>query len=215
MTYLDPSEYETFGLESTTPVAHVAAASSLIDAHCRRATLAVAAYTERRQLRAGRNALRLSYLPLATVAPAATPITAFRARYALPRRGEGVAFSSGSIDSESAFGYAQAFALPGTWTTLDASSIDYDNLTGEITFPMNPLGLVYNEVEVTYNAGYAVIPDAMKFACAQLVKNMQATPALNVSSQSIDSLRMDYFQGSLLDESVMTQLAPFVTVKLA
>src|SRR2546423_220042 len=52
MTYLQPSEYETYGLEATTPAALVAAASSLIDSHCRRPTLAVAQYVERVRLRA-------------------------------------------------------------------------------------------------------------------------------------------------------------------
>jgi len=79
MNYLAPNEYENYGIEKTTPAVWIAAASSLIDAHCRRATLAVASYTERQRLRAGRNTCRLTYLPLATVAPATTPLTATRA----------------------------------------------------------------------------------------------------------------------------------------
>ena len=51
---------------------------------------------------------------------------------------------------------------------------------GEVALPQNPLGLAYNEVELTYTAGSAAIPDAVKFACAQIVRNAQATPALNV-----------------------------------
>src|SRR5712671_4088890 len=89
MNYLAPNEYENYGIEKTTLAAWIAAASSLIDAHCRRSTLAVESYTERQRLRAGRNTCRLTYLPLATVAPATTPFTAARGRYAVPRRGEG------------------------------------------------------------------------------------------------------------------------------
>jgi hypothetical protein len=63
MNYLQPNEYENYGIEKTTLAAWIAAASSLIDAHCRRATLAVASYTERQRLRAGRNTCRLTYLP--------------------------------------------------------------------------------------------------------------------------------------------------------
>ena len=39
MNYLAPEEYENYGIEATTPASWVAAASSMIDAHCRRPTL--------------------------------------------------------------------------------------------------------------------------------------------------------------------------------
>jgi len=69
MNYLQPSEYETYGLETTTAPAWVIAASAIVDAHCRRATLSVAQYTERLLITTGRNTVRLTYLPLAVVAP--------------------------------------------------------------------------------------------------------------------------------------------------
>src|SRR5438094_4512374 len=88
MNYLSPSEYETYGLEATTPAAWVLAASTVIDAHCRRVTLGVAQYEERLRIAAGRNTVRVTYVPLAAVAPATTPIVSARGRYAIPRRGE-------------------------------------------------------------------------------------------------------------------------------
>ena len=152
MNYLDPSEYEAHGLEATTPLAWIAAASALIDAHCRRPTLDVAQYHERARLDGGRNTVRLSYLPLATVAPAPTPFVAVRARYGVPRRGEGLADAAHEI--------AQAFSLPGSWTTLDAATIEFSADTGEITLPANALGLTFNELDVTYNAGCSDVPAA-------------------------------------------------------
>ena len=125
MIYLQPSEYETYALEKSTPAALVAAASSLIEAHCRRPTLGVAQYVERVRLRPGRNSLRLTYLPLAAVAPALSPFVAVKARYAVPRRGEGE-------DCSLAYDIATAFGLPGAWNTLDASALDYDVATGEL-----------------------------------------------------------------------------------
>ena len=210
MNYLQANEYENYGIEKTTLAAWIAAASSLIDAHCRRATLAVASYTERQRLRPGRNTCRLTYLPLATVAPATTPITAARGRYAVPRRGEGVSPCEQFSDD-----VLRTFALPGTWTTLDPTTLDFDAQTGEVTIAPNPLGFSFNEIELTYNAGLATVPDAVKFACAQVVRNAQATPALNVRSESIDRLRLDYFSDSLLDASVRSLLAPYVAQKLA
>jgi len=67
---------------------------------------------------------------------------------------------------------------------------------------MNVLGMSYNEVEVTYTAGLAVVPPALKVACAQIVKNAQATPAMNVKGSKMDTLQMQYFAGSLIDANV-------------
>ncbi len=206
MNYLAPSDYSTYGLEPITPQVLVAAASALMDAHCRRPSLAVTTFTERLRIPPGRNSARLSFLPLATVAPASTPIVSARARYSVPRRGEGV--------NDLANDVAQAFALPGSWTVLDPASLDWVAETGELTLPFNPLGLSFNELEVTYTAGLAVIPDAVKFACTQIVRNAQATPALNVRAESLDRMRLEYFADSLLDANVRALLAPYVSQRL-
>jgi hypothetical protein len=207
MNYLSQSEYEVYGVEAKTPESWTAAASSLIDAHCRRPTLAVASYVERLRLRAGRNTVRLTYLPLAPVAPATSPIVSARGRYALPRRDEG---GPASLASD----VALAFSLPGTWSTLDPTAIDFDPDTGELTLPMNPLGLTYNEVEITYNAGLATIPDNIKFACAQIVRNAQATPALNVRAGDLNRMHLEYFEDTLVDSTVRALLAPYVAQKV-
>src|SRR5690242_3297472 len=109
MTYLEASEYEVYGLEAGTLASWVAAASALVDGYCRRATLAVAQYSERLRLAVGRNTLRLSYLPLATVEPASSPLVAVRARYALPRRGEGLDPAAEALAGDA----ARVFGLPG------------------------------------------------------------------------------------------------------
>ena len=65
MNYLQPSEYESYGLEATTALAWVTAASAIIDAHCRRTTLAINQYTERLRTENGQRPVQLTYLPLA------------------------------------------------------------------------------------------------------------------------------------------------------
>ena len=207
MTYLDPSEYGAYGLEKTVPAAWVSAASSLIEAYCRRPSLGIVQYTERVRLRPGRPAVQLSFLPLAAVEPAASPIIAARGRYTVPRRGEE---AQGDFATE----VALAFGLPGTWTDIDPLSIDYWAETGELTLPANPLGLGYNELEATYTAGFAQIPDAIKFACAQIVRNGQATPALNVRSGNLDQMHLEYFADTLVDSTVRLTLAPYIAQKL-
>jgi hypothetical protein len=207
MNYLSPAEYVAYGLEATTPAAFVAAASSLIDAHCRRATLAVAQYEERIRIAPDRNTIRLTYIPLVVVTPATTPIVSARGRYCIPRRGEWP-FDDLRLD------VALMFGLPGIWTSIDAAAIDYFSTTGELTLPLNIVGLWFSEVEIVYTAGLAVIPDPVKFACAQIVRNAQSTPALNVRSGSVDVMRMDYFSDSLLDQGVVSMLAPYVAQKV-
>jgi hypothetical protein len=49
---------------------------------------------------------------------------------------------------------AWAFSLPGQWTAIDPSWWTFDPNTGELTLPWNVLGLPYNEVQVTYTAGW-------------------------------------------------------------
>lgn len=206
MNYLSPSEYLLYGLEATTAPALVGAASALIEAHCRRASLAITQYQERIRLLPDRNTLRLSYLPLAALAPAASPMVSTRGRYSTPRRSEW-RLDDLRIDA------ALAFGLPGSWIDIDPATLDFDPATGEVTLPLSVIGLWFSEIEVAYTAGFAVIPEAIKYACTQIVRNADATPALNVKAGTVDRMRMDYFAPDLLDASVRSLLAPFVAQK--
>jgi len=206
MNYLEASEFLSYGLEAATDPSWVMAASAIIDAHCRRTTLGVQQYEERLKLPPEMNTVRLSYLPLVTVAPASTPIVTLQGRYGIPRRGEWP-FPELSME------FALVFGLPGSWTALDPASVDIWAESGELTFPVNALGLFFNEVDVVYNAGLATIPTSVKVACAQIVKNAQATPALNVKAGRLDRMRIDYFGDALVDENVKSLLEPYVARK--
>ncbi len=208
MNYLLPSEFELYGLDASTPEWWVAATSAMIDAHCRRLTIGVSQYLERQRLSYGRNTVQLTYLPLAIVSPATTPIVAARARYAptASRYGEGL--------SDMALDVAQSFSLAGSWTTLDAAAVDFEVASGALLLPPHSLGFQYTEVEVTYKAGLDPLPEEVKFACAQIVKNAQATPALNIRSEQLDSMRLEYFADGLLDVTVRSMLAPYVAQRM-
>ena len=203
MNYLSATEYETHGLDASTAQAWITSASALIDAHCRRATLGVAEYTERLRIAPGTNTVRVSFLPLVVLEPATSAIVKLRARYGVPRRGD-----------ELAADVAQAFSLPGAWVDLDPAQMEWRAETGEITLAPNALGLAFNEVEVTYTAGFAEVPEPVKAACAQIVRNAQATPALNVRAGMLDRMQLEYFSDSLLDATVRTLLAAYVAVRL-
>jgi len=206
MNYLEPSEYQVYGLETTTELAWVTAASAIVDAHCRRATLAVAQYLERMRVQAGR-AARLTYLPLAVVAPATSAIVSARARYGPARHGE-MTYDELAADAERVFGIA------GAWADLNIADLDVVAETGEVTPLQNVFGWTFNEMEFVYTAGLDPIPSGVKVACAQIVKNAQATPALNVKQGMLDRMRLLYFSDSLVDATVKALLAPYVAQKV-
>jgi hypothetical protein len=206
MAYLEPADYPNYGLPDGTTADWITAATALINSYCRRPDLNVVQYTERLRITSGTQTVRLSYLPLAPLGTAASPLVTVQGRYQKPRRGEAV---DGAL-----FEIAWAFSLPGQWAAIDPSTVDFDPNTGELTLPWNLLGLPFNEVMVTYTAGLAVIGDDVKTACAQIVRNAQSTPALNASKTKIDTMQMQYFSSSLVDETVQAWLRPYVANRL-
>ena len=206
MAYLEPADYPNYGLPAGTTADWITAATALINSYCRRPDLNIIQYIERLRVTAGAQTVLLSYLPLAPLAPATTPLAGIEGRYARPRRGE--------LSREPLFEIAWAFSLPGQWVNIDPALVDFDPANGELTLPWNVLGLPYNEVQVTYTAGLATIGDDVKSACAQIVRNAQATPALNASMSRIDTMQMKYFSSSLIDETAQAWLNPYVANRL-
>ncbi len=88
MGYLLPTEYASFGLPADTTDDWITMASALIDSYCKRTSLNPTQYEERIRITTGSQTVRLSYLPLAAVAPNSSPLISVQARYARPRRGE-------------------------------------------------------------------------------------------------------------------------------
>ncbi len=207
MAYLTGDEYTRFGLEPLTADSLVSAASDLIDAHCRRNGFGIAEYTER--FRVGRSrTVRLTYLPLAATNGALSAIVQARGRY----MGSGGDWAEGAALANEV---AQVFATPDLWFTVPATSLDVNIRSGEVIVCGGPLSPAISDLEVTYTAGYGEVPQAVKQACAKLVKNALATPALNVSRQQIDSMYVQYFADSLIDADILQLLAPFVARRLA
>jgi len=200
MAYLTGDEYEMYGLDATTADSLVAAASDLIDAHCRRSGFGIVQYMER--FRVGRSQMvRLTYLPLAAATGATSAIVLLRGRY----------LSRGREWAE----IAGVFATPNVWVDLTTSAVDVDAQSGELILLGGALSPALGDLEVTYTAGYATTPAAVKQACAKLVQNALATPALNVSKQKIDRMYVQYFADTLIDSDVKRLLAPFVAQRLA
>jgi hypothetical protein len=206
MAYLLPADYQNYGLPVGTSADWITAATALINSFCRRPDLNVVQYTERLRVTSGARTARLTYLPLAPLGTATSPLVSLQGRYANPRRGE---FPEGPFAE-----MIWAFSLPGQWTAIDPATVDVDPYRGELTLSCNVLGLPFNEVMVTYTAGLTVIGDDVKTACAQIVRNAQSTPALNASKTKIDTMQVQYFSSSLLDETVQAWLRPYIANRL-
>jgi hypothetical protein len=206
MAYLQPADYANYGLPDSTTADWITAATALINSFCRRPDLNVTQYAERLRVVSGSRSVRLTYLPLAPLGSATSPLISIEGRYAQPRRGEAVGNALLEI--------AQQFSIPGQWASIDPCNVDFDPNTGELTLPWNVLGLTYNEISVTYTAGLTTIGNDVKSACAQIVRNAQATPALNASKTKIDTMQIQYFSSSLVDETVQAWLRPYVANRL-
>jgi hypothetical protein len=76
------------------------------------------------------------------------------------------------------------------------------------------MGMRYGQAEVTYTAGLTTVPNTVKVACAQIVRNAQTTPGLNVKSSRMDTLQTQYFSDSLIDSQVQALLRPYVAERL-
>jgi hypothetical protein len=164
----------------------------------------VTQYTERIRIAPQTGRARLSYLPLCAVDGASSPLAKVRVRYGP---------SDFGFSSDLGMAVMQVFGLAGTWVDVDIAQCEFVAATGELIIPAQVLGVPYIEAEVTYTAGFATIPDGVKFACAQLVRNAQASPALNVRRSGLDKMQLEYFGASLADDDVKRLLAPFVAVR--
>ncbi len=202
MGYLLPADYVAFGLTADTADAWVTTASAMIEAYCRRPSLMSASYTERMRIPLRAQSVRLSYGPLISV-------DAVRAQYSRPGYGDDF---YGDFAYQT--GFAVAFALPGQWVDVDPTTLYVSLPTGEFRFPWNVMGMRYAEAEVTYTGGLTVVPNAVQVACAQIVRNAQATPGLNVKSSKMDTLQTQYFSDSLIDSQVQALLRPYVAERL-
>jgi hypothetical protein len=204
MQYLVASEYLQYGLGAETSDALVTAASAMIDGFCRRPSLGVTGYVEHFRLGRRGNSVSLSNAPLTAAAGAVSPLVQVRVKL---RR------SQAALDWWPLAQVAGVLGLADAWSLLDVSAVDI-SMDGQLCFQPSMWGLPFDEVEVTYTAGFSEIPAAVKVACAQIVRNAQAMPALTVKSQKVDSMQMEYFAGVLVDAEVQRMLQPFVSERM-
>ncbi|MCL6480314.1 MAG: hypothetical protein K6U02_01170 [Firmicutes bacterium] len=202
--YLTLTELVAFGLEDATDPALIRVASDLVDAFCQRPSLLVTQYTERNRLPRPVPVTRVTFTPLAIPEGAQSQFSLVRVRQGIPRGPEAETLAS----------LLAPFGGPPAWVELDHNRIDFRAETGEVWLPATLFGDRYTEVELTYTAGYTSVPEAVKLACVQLIRNLESHPAANVKTALLDRLQLEYFAGSLLDDDVRRLLAPFAALRL-
>ncbi len=199
--YLSAGDYATYGLPATLATAQVVRASAVIDTYCHRA-IAVTSYIERLRLPSGRNRVLLSYTPTVALAPATIAYTAARGRYGYPRR---AASASQVFPAASILEVSSVFGGPPEWETIDVTAITGDPRTGEVWLPAGIYMAQYTEVEITYTAGYATIPDAVKAACAFIIMAyleraaMAGVKGKGITPPAFDRTLIDRTTGAMLE----------------
>lgn len=202
--YLTTAEFAALGLADSTDPALIRVASDLVDSFCQRSSLLVAQYTERNRLPDGVPITRATFTPLAIPEGSTTPFLLVRVRHGIPR----------GPNAQTLAEMVAPFGGPPAWVELDPNNVDFHAATGEVWLPASLFGSSYTEVELTYTAGHAQVPEAVKLACAQIIRNIESHPAANVRTALLDRLQLEYFAGSLLDDDVRRLLAPFVAIRL-
>lgn len=202
--YLSTAEFTAFGMADSTDPALIRVASDLVDSFCQRKSVLVAEYTERNRLHGGAPVTRATYTPLVTLEGNNTPFVSVRARHGAPRGPNAATLAE----------MVAPFGGPPQWIELDPSQVDYTAETGELWLPAGIFGVPYMETELTYTAGYTTVPEAVKLACAQMIRNVESHPAAGVRTAQLDQLQLEYFTGSLVDEDTRRLLAPYVALRL-
>lgn len=195
--YLTIEELATYAPDATIETgkeqSFIDRASVLIDEYLHR-SIGVNTYTERMSLTSGGS--HLTYLPVVS-------LTSIKARH--------------DIRNDPQVSY---LGTQATWEDIDIATVDLLKDTGIFyilqttlsisTFLSSVMGN-YTEAEITYVAGYAVTPEAVKQACGQLITNMSMRPnPMTVAEQLPNGLRTSYGSTSLITPEIAELLGGFV-----
>jgi hypothetical protein len=215
--YLAASEYATWGLPASTPAvdALVLNASALINGYTHRPQgLGLVNYAERLILPEGRNQSRLTYTPWVawdTTSNPANP-TGLRGRYGTGRRGDG-GYDAYQITTLATI--AAVFGGPPAWNNIDTTLTDIFSSTGEIWVPAGIYQTHFTELEANYQAGYAVTPDAVKWATVAIAQALLNRPAPGVKVMKAGDRTMEFFGNYAMTDEVKIALEGYRVRKLA
>ena len=196
--YATPAELSSMlGFSATE--AQIRFAMSLIHGHCNRRTFWPAEYQERLTLPGDRLEARVSYTPVLQILTA-------KGRYAYGRRDR-------RTMNQVNYDYIAALAVfgsPPRYVEIDVNQISLYGPTGEVWFPTGLFLVGYNEVEITYLAGFQDIPSRLKTAVCNIVNSVCTKGVADRTSYSIGRVSRTFSRPSFIDEDTEMLLEPFV-----
>lgn len=143
-----------------------------------------------------------------------SPIIGASGRYGYPRRSDFAIYPDLNYGMNP-LQIASFFGGPPTFTPIDPTAIDYDMQTGEIWVPAGLYLSQYTEIMIVYNSGYdpTAMPNAIKHACAGIVRNMLAMAGGVTNLKGLNSGMVNaQFGDNLIDSTIQRWLAAFVNV---
>lgn len=196
--YATPAELaSTLGFSATEQ--QIRFAMSLLHGHCNRKTFWPAEYTEWHSLPNDRNECQLSITPIIQIIDA-------KGRYAYGRRDK-------RAQNQLNYDYISALAVlgnPPRFQHIDVNQISLYPVTGQIWLPTGLFLLGYNEVEVTFLAGFQDIPSRLKTALALIINNVCLKGSGDRTSYSIGRVSRTFASPSFIDADTKMLLEPFI-----
>ena len=144
-----------------------------------------------------------------------SPILGVSGRYSYGRRGASQIYPDLSYGAN-ILQIASFFGGPPTWQDVNMSLSDFDTSTGEIWIPAGLYLSQYQEIVVSYNSGFDPLnmPNAIKKACAMLVKNFLSRGGGTTGLRSISTSGTANvsFEPDLIDGTIASMLDPYKSV---
>lgn len=214
--YVTPQQVASdFGVSPAPTLAEVLFAQQLIDDWCHRPSLwPTVIERERHKLMTDRNLFSLAYGPIIRIFSAQTGNSAATApvvgRYGYGRHDRRAMNLSGG-----AFVASMAIlGSPPTFVPIAPNAIDFHPDTRECWIPTGLFLINYTEVEVTYEAGYRVIPFSVKMALAETLAWVRVKGFGPLTSWSVG--RVSHTTGeSLITPEVAARLEKYRVKTLA
>lgn len=203
--YASPEELSAlYGCEGITE-GDIRFAMSLMHAHCNRPTLWPVEH-ETGILRVDPSRQQL-LLPLTPV----IQLTRIAGRFAMGRRDR-------QATNQMYFGYTAALSLltsPPQWSTIDPTSCEVEPATGALWLATSQFLVPFNQIKVSYIAGYIEIPARVKACLALLINEVHAKGVSDRVKYTAGRVMRQYASTSFISPQVAQLLAPFVVQELA
>lgn len=176
---------------------------NVVNAHASGATLDLGMVLKQHKfMPQGRPLTTLAYTPVVR-------LLSGQGRYGYGRRGDASRYM---VDEFNLLAALSHFGGPPVWEFFPLINTGVDPETGQVWVPAGVMLAYYSEINLWYVAGYQQtnLPDAIKFACAQLIQaNLNMPQSGAAKTLKAGDTQVQMFAASLLSDDAKRQLDPF------